>query len=37
MTFCNAYGESGLVGISSCLGSVGVSPYADDEPANTTR
>ena len=32
-SFCSAYGESGAVGIVSTLGSVGVSPYADEEPA----
>jgi hypothetical protein len=32
-SFCSAYGESGFVGMSSCFGSVGVLPYADDEPA----
>src|SRR5262249_61152326 len=36
-SFCNAYGESGAVGIVSILGSVGVSPYADEEPAYTRR
>src|SRR5947209_6369558 len=36
-TFCSAYGDSGFTGMSSCLGSVGVFPYADEEPANTTR
>ena len=37
ITFCSAYGDSGLDGMSSRLGSVGVSPYSDDEPANTRR
>ena len=32
-SFCSAYGDSGAVGIVSTLGSVGVLPYADDEPA----
>src|SRR5919106_6244781 len=36
-TFCSAYGDSGLVGISSCFGKVGVSPYADDDAAKTRR
>src|SRR5829696_9880582 len=36
-TFCSAYGDNGLLGMSSRLGSVGVLPYADDEPANTSR
>jgi hypothetical protein len=36
-TFCSAYGDSGLTGISSCFGSVGVLPYADEEAANTSR
>src|SRR6185436_8023002 len=30
-SFCNAYGDLGLVGMSSRLGSVGVSPYADED------
>ena len=37
ITFCSAYGDSGLGGMSSRFGSVGVLPYADDEPANTSR
>src|SRR6266508_2715477 len=36
-SFCRAYGDSGLAAMSSRLGSVGVSPYADDEPAYTSR
>src|SRR6188472_2284704 len=36
-SFCSAYGDSGAVGIVSTFGSVGVLPYADDEPAYTTR
>src|ERR1041385_1751945 len=36
-TFCSAYGDSGLAGMSSCFGSVGVFPYADEDPANTSR
>ena len=32
-SFCNAYGESGAVAIVSTFGSVGVLPYADEEPA----
>ena len=36
-SFCSAYGDSGFVGMASCFGSVGVLPYADDEPAYTTR
>jgi hypothetical protein len=35
ITFWSAYGDSGLDGMSSRLGSVGVSPYSDDDPANT--
>jgi hypothetical protein len=37
ITFCSAYGDSGLVGMSSRFGNVGVSPYSDEEPANTRR
>ena len=37
MTFCSAYGDCGFDGIPSCFGSVGVSPYAEDEPAKTRR
>src|SRR5215510_13383264 len=36
-SFCSAYGDSGFGGISSCFGSVGVFPYADEEPAYTRR
>src|SRR3954447_4476933 len=36
-TFCRAYGDSGLVGMPSCFGSVGVSPYADEDAAKTRR
>jgi hypothetical protein len=32
-SFWSAYGESGFGGMSSRFGSVGVSPYADEEPA----
>jgi hypothetical protein len=32
-SFCSAYGDFGLVDMSSRFGSVGVSPYAEDEPA----
>src|SRR5262249_30273280 len=37
MLFCSAYGDSGLGGMSSCLGSVGALPYSDDDPAKTRR
>ena len=36
-TFCNAYGDSGLVGMSSRLGNSGVLPYSDEDPAKTSR
>src|SRR5881409_1536652 len=36
-SFCREYGDSGAVGIVSTFGSVGVLPYADDDPAYTTR
>src|SRR5512139_2008172 len=36
-SFWRAYGDRGLVGISSRFGSVGVSPYADEDPAYTRR
>ena len=36
-SFWSAYGDIGFVAMSSHLGSVGVSPYADDEPAYTRR
>jgi len=32
-----AYGDSGFGGMSSCFGSVGESPYTDEEPAYTSR
>ena len=37
IAFCSAYGDSGLDGISSVFGSVGVSPYSDEDPAKTSR
>src|SRR5688572_26295018 len=36
-SFCSAYGDRGLGGMSSRLGSAGVSPYADEDPAYTRR
>src|SRR5690242_14073178 len=36
-SFWSAYGDSGLVGMSSRFGRVGVLPYADEEPAYTSR
>jgi hypothetical protein len=36
-SFCRAYGDSGFGGMSSRFGSVGVLPYADEEPAYTSR
>src|SRR5207248_8229605 len=33
----SAYGDSGLVGMSSRFGNVGVLPYSDDDPAKTRR
>src|SRR3954466_13421764 len=37
ITFCSAYGDSGLGGMSSRLGSVGVLPYSDEELAKISR
>src|SRR5436853_5739949 len=37
MTFWRAYGDNGLGGMSSRLGSSGVLPYSEDDPAKTSR
>src|SRR5437588_573920 len=37
ITFWSAYGDSGFGGMSSRLGSSGVLPYSEEEPAKTRR